>query len=311
MCIRDRAKAAEAAAEVAAEVAAVERVRQEAMRAADETERQRREEELERRREAGTRAVLEVVDVVIHQKVTFTVRTASDRPGPTSWSPVRLPCASRAPPWPSHHPAAPEPHPARPGRLHRRRGRQRARPDLRRRPDAYQPGDQGGRRGRAGHRAGGGACREHCPVARRPRRGLRLAAAHQQRQWRWRRRRRRWRRLQVAHPLQRDRRDPDHRPALVHWRLGRPRRRLQGDAVRCGRRAAEPQGRQAADDRGAHLLRWAARVERAALARARRHCARFPLRRVRRRGRPAFDRWLRATQGHNRRVLPPAAQPAG
>ena len=93
-----RAQAAEAAAEAAAEVSAAERVRQEAMRAADETERQRREEELERRREAGTRAVLEVVDVVIHQKVTFTVCTASDRPGPTLWAPVRLPCASRAPP---------------------------------------------------------------------------------------------------------------------------------------------------------------------------------------------------------------------
>jgi len=61
------------------------------MRAADETERQRREEELERRREAGTRAVLEVVDVFIHQKVTFTVRTASERTGPTPWAPVRLP----------------------------------------------------------------------------------------------------------------------------------------------------------------------------------------------------------------------------
>jgi hypothetical protein len=84
--------------------AAAERVRQEAMRAADETERQRREEELERRREAGTRAVLEVVDVFIHQKVTFTVRTASERTGPTPWAPVRLPGpltpprAARAPP---------------------------------------------------------------------------------------------------------------------------------------------------------------------------------------------------------------------
>ena len=93
-----RAKAAEAAAEVAAEAAAAERIRQQAMRAADETERQRREEELERRREAGTRAVLEVVDIVIHQKLTFTVRTASARPGPTPWAAVRLPCASRAPP---------------------------------------------------------------------------------------------------------------------------------------------------------------------------------------------------------------------
>ena len=71
-----RAEEAERRAAAASQAAEAERARQAAMRAAEEAARGAAELELEARRRSGERAVLEVVDVVIHQKVEFRAGSA-------------------------------------------------------------------------------------------------------------------------------------------------------------------------------------------------------------------------------------------